>query len=140
MVLYRLDEQIHWTLLMTGFFLADSPPSPEDPYLGRQYTTSSELATEMAARVLSFFDSVTDESSQKWSPQVVETLYWWFERWGFSYLFAAEGKDGSIIGIPGGADWKDLAKWGIDRMRKDVVGWGAEPEVISQVVPLRKRD
>jgi hypothetical protein len=132
-VLYRLDEQIHWSLLMTGFFLADPPPAPDEPYVGRYYTTASELATQIAARVLAFFDSVADESDEKWSPQVVETLYWWFERWGFSYLFAGEGKDGDLIGVPGGGNWEALAKWGVARMRKDVVGWVAEPEVISQV-------
>jgi hypothetical protein len=132
-VLHLLDEQIHWSLLMTGYFLADPPPSPDEPFISRFYTTGSELATQIAARVLTFFDSVMDQSDEKWSPQVVETLYWWFERWGFSYLFAREDRQGNPIAVPGGGDWGDLAKWGVARMRKDVEGWVAEPEVISQV-------
>jgi hypothetical protein len=130
-VLYILHDQIHWTLLMTGFFLADQPPTL--PYATRHYIATSDLATTIASQVLAFFDSVQDESNDKWSPQVVETLYWWFERWGYTYLFAPD-HDGEPIGVPGGGEWKGLASWGINRMKKDVQGWAAEKEVISQVL------
>jgi hypothetical protein len=116
---------------MTGYFLADQPPTL--PYPTRGYTTTSTLATAIAGQVLAFFDSVADESSDKWSPQVVETLYWWFERWGYTYLFAPDSKSGDVIGVPGGGEWKGLASWGIARMRKDVEGWAGEKEIISQV-------
>ena len=132
-MLYCLNEQIHWSLLMTGYFLADAPPTPDEPYVGHFYTTGSESGTQIAAKVFTFFDSVGDVEDDKWSPQVVETLYWWFQRWGFSYLYASEDPDGIEIGVPGGGSWSDLAIWSIARMRKDVDGWVAEPEVISQV-------
>jgi hypothetical protein len=131
LVLYILHEQIHWSLLITGFFLADE--SPEIPYPAKQYHTKSELATAIAAQILTFFDSVGDESNDKWSPQVVETLYWWFERWGYTYLFASEGEPGEPSTVPGGAEWKGIAFGAITRMRKDVEGWAGEREVISQV-------
>ena len=120
---------------MTGYFLAEPPPTPE--HVGHLYVSSSELAIQLAERVLSFFDSVADESNEKWSPQVVETLYWWFERWGFAYMFTAEDRDGNKIPVPGGREWKHVAQWGVARMRKDVVGWVAEPEVIAQVIIAR---
>jgi hypothetical protein len=131
LVLYILHEQIHWSLLMTGFFLADEPPAL--PYPANHYVATSDLATAIAAQVLTFFDSVADESNDKWSPQVVETLYWWFERWGYTYLFVPDKDNGNSIGVPGGGDWKGIATWGIARMRKDVEGWAAEKEIISQV-------
>jgi hypothetical protein len=119
---------------MTGYFLADQPP----PLPGRtgQYSTASSLATAIAGQILVFFDSVANQSSDKWSPQVVQTLYWWFERWGYTYLFATEDDAGDIIGVPGGGDWKGLASWGIARMRKDIEGWAGEKEIISQVFPF----
>lgn len=118
---------------MTGFFLADDPP--EIPYPPNNYIATSDLATAIAGEVLMFFDSVADESNDKWSPQVVETLYWWFERWGYTYLFAPDKDTGTPIVVPGGGDWKGLASWAIIRMRKDVDGWSAETEVIYQVDP-----
>lgn len=130
-VLYILHEQIHWCLLMTGFFLADEPPAI--PYPATHYIATSTLATSIAAQVLTFFDSVADSQSDKWSPQVVETLYWWFERWGYTYLFVADGDNGGAIGIPGGGDWKVVASWAIARMRKDIEGWSAEKEIVAQV-------
>lgn len=130
-VLTILHEQIHWSLLMTGFFLADEPPAL--PYPANHYVATSDLATAIAAQVLTFFDSVADESNDKWSPQVVETLYWWFERWGYTYLFVQDKDSGNPVGVPGGGDWKGLATWVVARMRKDVEGWAAEKEIISQV-------
>jgi hypothetical protein len=130
-VLYILHDQIHWSLLMTGFFLADEPP--EMPYPANHYVAKSDLATAIARQVLTFFDSVADESNDKWSPQVVETLYWWFERWGYTYLFASDKDTGTPISVPGGSSWKEIAIWAIARMRKDVEGWVAEKEIISQV-------
>ena len=112
---------------MTGFFLADDPPAL--PYPANHYVATSALATAIAQQVLMFFNSVTDQSNDKWSPQVVETLYWWFERWGYTYLFVSDNE----IGVPGGGDWSDIATWGIGRMRKDVEGWVAEKEIIAQV-------
>lgn len=132
-VLYILHDQIHWSLLMTGFFLADEPP--ELPYPAKYYVAKSDLATAIAGQVLTFFNSVTDESNDKWSPQVVETLYWWFERWGYTYLFAIDKDTGTSIGAPGGGSWKEIATWAVARMRKDVEGWVAEKEIISQVFP-----
>jgi hypothetical protein len=131
-VLYILHEQIHWSLLMTGFFLADEPPAL--PYPANHYVATSNFATAIAAQVLAFFDSVGDQSDDKWSPQVVETLYWWFERWGYTYLFVPDKDAGDPIGVPGGGDWKGLASWGVARMRKDVEGWMAEKEIIAQVL------
>ena len=133
LVLYILDEQIHWALLMTGYFLADAPPEP--PFRTTAYTTTSSLATQIAGQVLSFFDSVADQSSDKWSPQVVETLYWWFERWGYTYLFVPDDDTGTAIGVPGGGEWKGIASWGVARMRKDIEGWAGEKQIISQVRP-----
>ena len=133
-MLYILHEQIHWLLLMTGFFLADEPPAL--PYPANHYVATSAMATAITAQVLTFFDSVADESNDKWSPQVVETLYWWFERWGYTYLFVPDRDPGHPIGVPGGGDWKGIATWGIARMRKDVEGWAAEKEIISQVSPF----
>ena len=130
-VLYVLHEQIHWSLLMTGFFLADEPP--ELPYSAKHYIAASEAATAIAGQVLTFFDTVCDESDDKWSPQVVETLYWWFERWGYTYLFALNPETKAEASVPGGRTWKDIASWGVTRMRKDVEGWVAEKEIISQV-------
>jgi len=117
---------------MTGFFLADEPP--ELPYPANNYISTSDLATAIAGKVLTFFDSVATELSGKWSPQVVETLYWWFERWGYTYLFAPDKDTGTLIGVPGGGDWKGLTSWAIARMRKDVEGWSAEKEIIAQVL------
>ena len=131
-VLYVLHEQIHWSLLMTGFFLADEPP--ELPYPARHYIATSDLATKIAEQVLKFFDSVTDENHDEWSPQVVETLYWWLERWGYTYLFTPGVDGGTPVSIPGGGEWQDIARWAITRMRKDVEGWAGEKEIISQVV------
>jgi hypothetical protein len=129
LALDRLNEQLHWTLLMTGFFLADSPSSPSlTPYV-----SSSPLARTIASRILSFFDSLSDISNEKWSPQVVETLYWWLERWGSSYLFVGTDAEGEEVLVPGGTSWMQVARWVVGRMRKDVVGWAAEPEIISQV-------
>jgi hypothetical protein len=116
---------------MTGYFLADEPPSL--PYRKKQYSTASTLGTSIAGQVLAFFDSVKDQDSDKWSPQVVETLYWWFERWGYTYLFATDDDVGNIIGVPGGGEWKGLASWGVARMRKDIEGWAGEKVIISQV-------
>jgi len=116
---------------MTGYFLADNPSSP--PSINAHYISSSAVASNIASRILSFFDSLTDISDEKWSPQVVETLYWWFERWGYSYLFAETDSEGEKVLIPGGTEWSAVAKWAVARMKKDVVGWGAEPEIISQV-------
>ena len=135
LVLYILHEQIHWSLLMTGFFLADEPP--EMPYPARHYVATSEMATKIAEQVLKFFDSVTDENNDKWSPQVVETLYWWFERWGYAYLFAPDVNGVTPVIVPGGGDWQGIARWAVTRMRKDVEGWVGEKEVISQVCLLR---
>jgi len=59
----------------------------------------------------------------------METLYWWFQRWGYTYLFTTEGDEY----VPGGGDWRGLARWTVDRMRRDVEGWVAEKEVIAQV-------
>ena len=118
---------------MTGYFLADAPPEP--PFRTTAYTTTSSLATQIAGQVLSFFDSVADQSSDKWSPQVVETLYWWFERWGYTYLFVPDDDTGTAIGVPGGGEWKGIASWGVARMRKDIEGWAGEKQIISQVRP-----
>jgi len=126
-VLYILHEQIHWSLLITGFILADHPP--EIPYPARYWRANSSLATQIASAVLAFFDSMTDETNDKWSPQVMETLYWWFQRWGYTYLFTTEGDEY----VPGGGDWRGLARWTVDRMRRDVEGRVAEKEVIAQV-------
>jgi len=119
---------------MTGFFLADEPPAI--PYPANHYIATSTLATSIAGQVLTFFDSVADESNDKWSPQVVETLYWWLERWGYTYLFVPDGENGAAIGVPGGGDWKVIASWAITRMRKDIEGWSAEKEIVAQVCPL----
>jgi len=121
---------------MTGFFLADEPPAI--PYPANHYIAASALATDIAGQVLTFFDSVADESNDKWSPQVVETLYWWFERWGYTYLFVPDGENGSAIGVPGGGNWKVIASWAITRMRKDIEGWSAEKEIVAQVCPVRR--
>lgn len=128
--MYILDETIQWVLLVTGFFFADEPPVI--PYPRQHYTATSNLATAIAEQILKFFDSVGTESDAKWSPLVVETLYWWFERWGYAYLFGLDG-EGSQLGVPGGGDWTSLAAWSIARMRKDVEGWAAEKEIITQV-------
>ena len=84
-------------------------------------------------RILAFFDCVDDEMNAKWSPQVVESLYWWFERWGYTYLFAPDNEYGEKMGVPGGGVWMGVAAWGVARMRKDVEGWVGEREVIAQV-------
>jgi hypothetical protein len=127
-VLYILHEQIHWSLLITGFILADQPP--EVPFPARNWRATSGLATQIASCILSFFDSMTDETNDKWSPQVMETLYWWFQRWGYTYLF-------TDTGVPGGAEWSRLAQWAVGRMRRDVEGWVAEKDVIAQVSTQR---
>jgi hypothetical protein len=136
-VFYILHEQIHWSLLITGFFLADEPP--EIPYPANHYRTKSELAIAIATQVLAFFNTVEDESNDKWSPQVVETLYWWFGRWGYTYLFASEAIAGEPSAVPGGGDWRGLAFWAVTRMRKDIEGWAGEREVVSQVIPHTSR-
>jgi hypothetical protein len=127
-VLYILHEQIHWSLLITGFILADHPP--ETPYPMHNWHATSNLATQIAATILTFFDSMTDETNDKWSPLVMETLYWWFQRWGYTYFF-------SETEVPGGGDWAGLARWAVGRMRRDVEGWVAEKDVIAQVSVFR---
>jgi hypothetical protein len=120
---------------MTGFFLADEPPTL--PYPSNHYIATSDLATAIAGEVLKFFDTVGEESDDKWSPQVVETLYWWFERWGYTYLFAPDAENRSHILVPGSGDWRSLASWCVARMRKDIGGWAGEKEIISQVRELQ---
>lgn len=44
--------------------------------------------------------------------------------------------------VPGGdkgeEDWRGLAVWSVGRMRRDVEGWVAEKEVISQIIACLK--
>lgn len=130
-VLYILHEQIHWSLLMTGFFLADEPPFL--PYPVNSYSTTSDVAASIAGQIFALFERAGDESNTKWSPQVIETLYWWLGRWGYTYLFAGDINDGHVFFVNGSGDWQRIACWCVSRMRKDVEGWIAEKGIILQV-------
>jgi hypothetical protein len=119
---------------MTGFFLADEPPPL--PYPANDYLSTSELAWSVAACVFTFFDKVGEGNDDKCSPLLVETLYWWLERWGYTYLFSGNTIDGCLASVPIGNNWQSLAYWCVARMRKDVERWPTEKEVISQVLAL----
>eukprot|EP01124_Arcella_intermedia_P003864 TRINITY_DN12176_c0_g1_i1.p1 TRINITY_DN12176_c0_g1~~TRINITY_DN12176_c0_g1_i1.p1 ORF type:complete len:1064 (-),score=262.93 TRINITY_DN12176_c0_g1_i1:71-3229(-) len=94
---FELLEEIHWLILIIGFFLADNVDSGEDPAIPKpimdykfSLTTQNDVINELIHiffNLLEIENAVIDKSLfDYWSPLIAETNMWFLQRWCLSYL------------------------------------------------------
>ncbi|GAO50462.1 hypothetical protein SAICODRAFT_25809 [Saitoella complicata NRRL Y-17804] len=125
---YVLHEHMHWLLLVSGFVLAEDPHG--DPE--KRVTYVLPHIPDISQIVLTYTQMIGTEQEELWSPQVVETLWWWLERWTLSYLYAD-----SYPAFSGDAG-REIASFIIDRMKAHMEGWASEASVILQIAKTLK--
>ncbi|KAI9103836.1 armadillo-type protein [Phlyctochytrium arcticum] len=142
-----LNEQVHWLALIGGHLLADSGrgETPEIPRTLRALSQHSgegaDPVVTLAMGLLKTLELVSVEADSPQfahcSPQVAESLLWFLERWGETYLFMSDTNVGSSSlvrafgpneGGPGTLEFL------LSMLRKTFVLWVGEPDVLMQIV------
>ncbi|KAM3588533.1 hypothetical protein VKS41_000976 [Umbelopsis sp. WA50703] len=149
-----IHEHMHWIILVSGSILADAgegekplipnslmqlsgmQPLPED-----QVVNLSRTFLELL-HFLSNWSTNSLEASYC-SPQVAETLIWFFERWSKSYLLIDEEDYGyvspniaRVFGKPGSSEGEGLqiVDTLIEEIKGNFIMWNAERDVLTQVI------
>ena len=94
-------EELHWLLLITGFFLCDAPEGETimaPPHLLGHFELPPNSGDPIVVVVNQILEIAKLENNllisrthtQTWSPLVAETLAWFLQRWVNSYLLMDE--------------------------------------------------
>ncbi|KAI8926272.1 armadillo-type protein [Entophlyctis helioformis] len=146
-----ISEQIHWLTLIAGHVLADAADG-EKPMIPRsllQLSLAMQQGNDpcigLPTCLFNILDLLTVEpgspQSQACSPLLVETLLWFVQRWGCTYLFVDpsdyERISPSILnafGSSGGAP--QALNFLLDKIQRNFVIWHAEADVVCQIVAV----
>ncbi|KAJ3359354.1 Exportin-4 [Kappamyces sp. JEL0680] len=146
----KLQEQIHWSVLIAGHVLCDSAYGETPTIPPTILKLSTECATadpvvQLATTIFGILDSLGFplESVQHnyLSPLLVETLFWFCDRWASTYLFPSQsdyanlspsiahsfGKQGSGNQILGFLLMKTQQQAGL---------WYSEIDIVQAIVAL----
>ncbi|KAG2175589.1 hypothetical protein INT43_001236, partial [Umbelopsis isabellina] len=149
-----IHEHMHWILLVSGSILADAGEGekPLIPNSLMQLSGMQPLQEDQVVNlsrtfleVLQFLSNWSTNSLEAsyCSPQVAETLIWFFERWSKSYLLIDEEDYGyvspniaRIFGKPGSSEGEGLhiVDTLIEQIKANFVMWNAEKDVLTQVI------
>nr|KAJ3418504.1 Exportin-4 [Polyrhizophydium stewartii] len=136
-----LNEQIHWLTLISGHVLADSaegekPLIPSALQNLEHPTLENHPCIALPTCIFNILDLVTvePESPQQeiTSPLVVETLLWFVERWGCTYLFM-DPADYSIVTSGGAPQALDFL---LERIQRNFRVWHADSDIVTQIVSV----
>ncbi|KAL1917900.1 uncharacterized protein VTP21DRAFT_3734 [Calcarisporiella thermophila] len=157
---YYIHEHIHWLILIAGHVLADAgegekPLVPETLMeLSARMSNidpSQDLVVQIPKLILHLLDAVTLDANKieaaYCSPQVSETLFWFLERWGQTYLLISEsnykfispniarafGKSSITSTEREGAAVVDFL---LGNVKGNLILWSAEPETLKQIVHM----
>ena len=153
-ILATLYEQVHWLTLIAGHVLTDCPDG-EKPLMPNSLQRLSAtwphpdsdpcivLPTCIFNILDMFSTSPGTPQHEICSPLLVETLLWFVERWGCTYLFINPSDywpntlSQSIVaafGSPGGAP--QALDFLLDKIQRIFVAWHAELDVVLQIVSV----
>ncbi|CAG8492367.1 1617_t:CDS:10 [Diversispora eburnea] len=118
-----IQESIHWLILISASLLAD--------------------AGEEILNIVSK-DSSTVEINNYLSPRVTETLFWFFERWGKTYLLIDESDYSSIsINIvrafgkrESQGEGENILEYLIGKIKTNFILWNSDSDPLLQMVKL----
>ncbi|KAJ1330100.1 hypothetical protein BSLG_009732 [Batrachochytrium salamandrivorans] len=147
-----LSEQIHWLTLIAGHVLADSADG-EKPLIPTSlqqlsthiYTSGNDPCVALPTCIFNILDLVTVDPKSPMhavtSPLVVETLLWFVERWGCTYLFVDPSDYKNLspsfvnaFGKAGGAP--QATEFLLDKIQRNFVAWHADLDVVGQIISV----
>ncbi|CAG8460237.1 11248_t:CDS:10 [Acaulospora morrowiae] len=152
-----LQESIHWLVLISAFVLADAGEG-EQPLvpdalmklsisqcnLGKNHDQIVLLVNTISGILdLVSLDTSAVETSHC-SPRVAETLFWFFERWGKTYLLIDESDYSSIsdnvvraFGKPESrGEGQHILNYLIGKIKVNFILWNSDPGPLSQIERL----
>ncbi|KAE8213662.1 hypothetical protein CF327_g2853 [Tilletia walkeri] len=148
-------EEAHWLLLMAGYILADdiegelpAIPSAVEELGADQAASEAHPAVRLIRQLsLTLFDSMSSEvavSHELSSPQVMESLLWFTNRWLASYLLPAPNEAGegdlsandSINAAFSGTSRSQIIVFFSKRAAELIKLWLAEADVLKQTAAL----
>ncbi|KAJ3323580.1 Exportin-4 [Boothiomyces sp. JEL0866] len=149
--LMAVQEQIHWAVLISGHVLADSAfgETPQIPNSILKVSSASSFENDAAVNLTKCIFNLLDYlsfpvgSSQHdaCSPLLLETLFWFTDRWATSYLFADMNeyatKSNSLhefCGLNGGAPM--ILDFILSKIELNTIIWHTELDIVSQIITL----
>ncbi|XJO74025.1 hypothetical protein BDV3_004907 [Batrachochytrium dendrobatidis] len=147
-----LNEQIHWLTLIAGHVLADSADGekPLIPTLLQQLSKQIEKMEDdpciaLPTCIFNILELVTVEPGSAkhaiTSPLIVETLLWFVERWGCTYLFVDPSNYSDLspsfvnaFGKTGGAP--QATEFLLDKVQRNFVVWHSDVDVVGQILSV----
>ncbi|RHZ64065.1 hypothetical protein Glove_326g37 [Diversispora epigaea] len=153
-----IQESIHWLILISAFLLADAgegeqPLVPDSLMrlsisqgnLGKNHDQLVLLVNKVS-EILNIVskDTTAVEINNYLSPRVTETLFWFFERWGRTYLLIDESDYSSIsINIvrafgkhESQGEGENILKYLIGKIKTNFILWNSDPDPLLQMVKL----
>ncbi|KAJ3275135.1 Exportin-4 [Terramyces sp. JEL0728] len=149
--LMAVQEQIHWAVLISGHVLADSAfgETPQIPNSILKASSNSTVENDPAVNLtkcifnllnyLSF--PVGSPQHDACSPLLLETLFWFTDRWATTYLFADMNeysiKSKSLhdfCGLNGGAP--AILDFILSKIELNAIIWHTELDIVSQIITL----
>lgn len=146
--IHSIHDHIHWLLLISGYIVADTGDG-EKPMIPRSFLSEtsgehplSQLMT-CVMEIMNLFTAASQTPQRVYlSPLVVETLFWFSERFAKSYLFADGTNDVQLtdgLAKEFGAkspQTHQKIEFFLDQAQANLMLWCGEGEIISAIIKL----
>jgi hypothetical protein len=141
-----LQEQLHWGILIAGHILCDSAygetPMIPDSLLKLSQSTSPDLVVQLSTTAFSILDGLGFEpgSAQhnSCSPLLIETLFWFCDRFTSTYLFQKETSTLSLQQSFGGQGGKEVLHFLLSKLHHQASLWYSAEDIIIEIVSVLK--
>ncbi|KAF0521385.1 armadillo-type protein [Gigaspora margarita] len=155
--LLYIYESLHWLILISACILADpgegEQPLIPDPLMQLSISQDNlgknhDQIVMLLNTVLGILDLVSLDTSvieiSHCSPRVAETLFWFFERWGKTYLLIDESNYQSIsnnmiyaFGKPEShGEGMRILHFLVDKIKTNFILWNGDSDPLFQIVRL----
>jgi hypothetical protein len=148
-IIMVLQEQIHWGVLISGHILADAGTgetpeiAPSLQKLSMESRSDQDVIVMLPTVIFGILDSLTFPANSRQhtycSPLLIETLFWFMDRWSSSYLFIEQTTytrlSSNMQNAFGAAsDGPKVLDFFLEKIYMQVLNWRSEVEVISQII------
>lgn len=144
-----MQEQVHWLTLIIGHVIADGADG-ETPTIPRSLvslksTNSKHHVVEISTHMFQLLDALAfpldSIQHQECSPLLIESIFWFLNRWASTYLFLESGNYpglDQILAVSFGAEGQghQALEFLLLKMNHHINLWYTEGDVVSMIVSL----
>ena len=141
-LMMKLQEQLHWGVLIAGHVLCDSAygetPVIPDSLLKLSQSSSPDAVVQLSTTVFSILNGLGFEPNSAQhnccSPLLIETLFWFCDRWASTYLFQRESSTQSLQQSFGGMGGQEILQFLLSKLHHQFALWYSAEDVILEIV------